>query len=141
MKTNEHSTKPAVVWATLLALLMFNGVGHVTAATWTRKADMPTPRFGMATAVVNDKIYVVGGNATETARLNSRALAAVEEYDPATDTWTRKRDLPTPGGYLTLSAPGVDGRLYLIGGGNPGAARVDIYDPVPDTWSGSRTFT
>jgi N-acetylneuraminic acid mutarotase len=102
---------------------------------WTQKADMPTPRWAHSAGVVNGKIYVIGGIASETAWLNGKAISAVEEYDPATDTWTRKADMPAARGYLEGSLPVVDGNIYLIGGGKSAVARVDIYDPVMDTWS------
>jgi len=118
-----------------MTAIVLAGAESTRAATWTRKADMPTPRFGQGTAVVNDKIYAIGGVATETAWLNGKALAAVEQYDLATDTWTRKADLSAPRGYVNRPLPVVEGRIYLIGGGHNATARVDIYDPVTDTWS------
>jgi len=59
--------------------------------TWTQKADMPTPRMTHTSAVVNGKIYVIGGVSSEPGW---EGLSNVEEYDPATDTWTRKADIP-----------------------------------------------
>ncbi|MFC1766226.1 kelch repeat-containing protein, partial [Planctomycetota bacterium] len=134
MKT--PTTFALVGWVTAIVLA---SAGSAKADTWTRKADMPTPRWAHAIAVVNDKIYAIGGIATETARLNGKALAAVEEYDPATDTWTRKADMPAgmaaTKAYGDAAPPVVDGKIYLMGGGTTGSAHVDIYDPVIDTWS------
>lgn len=70
----------------LLIAISIHGFRHAEAATWTRKADMSTPRWAQSVAVVNGKIYAIGGIDTEPSRLNGKALAAVEEYDPATDT-------------------------------------------------------
>ena len=57
---------------------------------WTRKADMPTARYGLSSSVVDGKIYAIGG----TTDWQDIALAVVEEYDPATDTWSRKANMP-----------------------------------------------
>ena len=50
--------------------------------SWTAKAPMPEAGGGEA-AVVNGKIYVIGGNSNF-------------EYNPDTDTWTTKKPMPTP---------------------------------------------
>jgi N-acetylneuraminic acid mutarotase len=103
--------------------------------TWTQKADMPTARLGLTTAVVNGKIYAIGGY----ARANSPAMKTVEEYDPATDTWTTKADMPTQRWLLATSV--VNGKVYAIGGGNvldsglPGLSTVEEYDAATNTWS------
>jgi hypothetical protein len=52
------------------------------AGTWTQKADMPTARFVSGSAVVDGKIYIIGGESS------LDRIAVVEEYDPAADTWT-----------------------------------------------------
>jgi N-acetylneuraminic acid mutarotase len=60
----------------------------------------------------------------------------VEEYDPATDTWTPKADMPTARTYLSTSV--VNGRVYAIGGrtSNRNAfSTVEEYDPATDTWT------
>jgi len=107
-----------------------------TTDTWTRKADMPTPRWALSASVVNGKIYAIGGclrapNVTVTT-------AAVEEYNPETDTWTKKADMPTtPRLYHSSSV--VNGKIYVIGGtsnlGKNKFSFVEEYDPVTDTWT------
>jgi N-acetylneuraminic acid mutarotase len=102
--------------------------------SWTQKADMPTARFIPGSAVVNGKIYVIGG-----APAKYEATAVVEEYDPAADTWTRRADMPTARQWLAVAA--VDGIIYAIGGseGRPAGDRdlstVEAYDPSTDMWT------
>ena len=114
--------------------------------TWQPKADMPTPRAGLATSVVDGKIYAIGGQKKEklqrpigfTYRLTE--LPTVEMYDPVTDTWTQKADMPTP---RSTRACVVDGKIYAIGGEAIGLLRgrkpwrlktVEVYNPATDTW-------
>ncbi len=128
-------TKIKFIIVVLATIILLANANSARAVTWTQKADMPTPRYGHSVAVVNDKIYVIGGTTSETAFLNGKPLSAVEVYDPATDTWTRKADLPEPKGYLYGSHPVVDGKIYILGGGKTAVSRVDVYDPATDTWS------
>jgi N-acetylneuraminic acid mutarotase len=80
--------------------------------------------------VVDGKIYVIGGG-------NDNAVRSVEIYDPLTDTWTEKADMPT-GRYL-LSTYVVDGKIYATGGHEaqplPPLPSIEVYDPVTDTWT------
>ncbi len=101
--------------------------------SWTRKADLPTARMLHSASAVNGKIYVVGGY--DTYDSGGVLLSAVQEYDPATDTWTQKADLPTPRAGLATSV--VDGKIYAIGGfdGAQGVSTVELYDPVTDSWT------
>ena len=101
---------------------------------WSNKADMPTPRADLALAVVNGKIYAIGG--AEGGLGNWRTLSTVEVYDPATDTWDKKADMPTHRAIFGHSI--VNGKIYVIGGLSiPGPLRaiVEAYDPVTDTWT------
>src|SRR5439155_1569740 len=95
-------------------------------------APMPTARYalGVATAT-NGKIYAMGGMVAN----------AVEEYDPATNSWATKAPMPTGRAYLgVVAAP--NGKLYAIGGVDPGGsssppsvfAKVEQYDPATNTW-------
>lgn len=134
-RNNQKKIEITLFVGGLMAAFIFCSAGSVRAAIWTQKADIPTPRKAHSTAAVDGKIYVIGGLATDTSYNNSGAIPAVEEYDPATDTWNRKADMPEARGYLDGSSPVVDGKIYVMGGGNPASARVDIYDPATDTWS------
>ena len=99
---------------------------------WTKKANMPTARMGLAIVVVNDSIYAIGGY----PRANSQGLKTNEVYDPSTDTWTKKLNMPTK--RLGLAASVVKGKIYVIGGaslatgGHPGVKTVEEYDPAND---------
>ena len=97
---------------------------------WTLKTDMPTARFLAGSAVVDGKIYVVGGAPVSMGKTN-----VVEEYDPATDTWTRCADMPTS--RQGVRAAAVDGIVYAIGGADEvyNLATVEAYDPTTDTWT------
>jgi N-acetylneuraminic acid mutarotase len=101
---------------------------------WTKKADLPTPRAGLSTAVVNGIIYAIGGIDSHTT-----LATAVEAYDPATDTWTKKAPLPTPRNSLSTSV--VNGRIYAIGGGTspypwPSVVpTLEEYNPGTNTWT------
>ena len=109
--------------------LMCRGDGD----TWVKKADMPTPRLGLATCVLNGKIYAVGGYAAAGAL----GISTVEEYDPATDSWTTKTPMPTA--RERLSCAPVNGKLYAIGGSRAFLSgplkTVEEYDPASDTWT------
>ncbi|MGB2809546.1 MAG: LamG-like jellyroll fold domain-containing protein, partial [Sedimentisphaerales bacterium] len=100
--------------------------------TWTRKADMPTPRLHFSTSAVDGRIYAIGGMRTDSAP----GITTLEEYDPATDTWTRKADMLTS--RVGFSTSVANGRIYAISGCvGPGAYPLSIveeYDPVTDTW-------
>jgi N-acetylneuraminic acid mutarotase len=103
---------------------------------WTEKADMPAARAFLSTSAVNGKIYAVGGYLN--LKPNAVSTPAVEEYDPVTDTWTKKADMPTSRAALCTCV--LDGKIYAIGGGSPellGDDRrvVEVYDPAMDTWT------
>ncbi|MDD3292612.1 MAG: FISUMP domain-containing protein [Candidatus Pacebacteria bacterium] len=99
--------------------------------SWAARADMPTARESATTAVVNNKIYVIGG------RNSDGVLNTNEEYDPATNTWTTKASMPTKR-YVT-GAVTVNNKIYVIGGyvpHLPGSTGVnEEYDPATNTWT------
>ena len=114
--------------------------------TWTQKADMPTSR-STSISVVDGKIYAIGGAKRHKRRIGPGVvrdiieLPTVEMYDPATDTWTQKADMPTP---RSTSTCVVDGKIYAIGGiaySNVKKRKpwrldtVEVYDPATDTWA------
>jgi N-acetylneuraminic acid mutarotase len=120
-----------------VAVVVLGGRSAKADLTWTQKADMPTPRWTQTSAVVNGKIYVIGGC---TSQPNARALATVEEYDPVTNTWTRKADAPMAIADMDAPSAVVDGKIYVIGLGGEyevdwSLLTVQEYDPSKDTWT------
>lgn len=104
---------------------------NVETRTWRRLRSLPEPRWVTGATTINGKIYVAGGvSAVEDPSDPRYGQTLVHKslfvYDPATDTWTRKADMPRAG--LTLQAA-VLGRLY---------AYVDgaflAYSPRIDQW-------
>ncbi|MBT0159506.1 hypothetical protein G4O51_05930 [Candidatus Bathyarchaeota archaeon A05DMB-2] len=108
----------------------YTGVNEVydpTTDTWETKAPMLTARGWLTAAVVNGKIYLIGGYPNGT--LN-------EVYDPVTDLWTTKASIPTSiatiRGWISTAA---DGKIYVIGGYYGSGKLNQIYDPETDRWS------
>ncbi len=106
------------------------------ANTWSQGAAMPWNGGSCATALIDGKIYVGGGNLQGSGTAGNFAV-----YDPALDTWTPLGMMPTP---VNHAAAGTDGeKLYVFGGRQginvpqPGFDDVQIYDPVTDTWTTS----
>ena len=110
--------------------------------TWERRTDMPTPRAAISTSVVDGKIFAMGGEEIKKMQQDKgwykfKILPTVEMYDPSTDTWTQKADMPTPRSYLSTSV--VDGKIYAMGGVPrthelPRLETVEVYDPATDRW-------
>ncbi len=100
---------------------------------WTAKAPIPAPRKGVVTAVVNNILYVMGDFASfATSSVNS--APGVEAYDPATDTWTQKAQMPTSRSNFMLSV--LNNMIYAVGGMTDTLqATTEAYDPATNTWT------
>ncbi len=106
---------------------------------WTKKADMPTARSCSTVGVVDGKIYVIGG--TMAVGAPWPGISTVEEYNPVTNTWAKKADMPTP--RLDLGGSVVDGKIYAIGGTSRNlvpVSIVEVYDPANDTWTEKKSM-
>jgi N-acetylneuraminic acid mutarotase len=124
---NDYRMKSVVIG--IVGAIVFSGGRAKAEIIWARKTDMPIKRMGHSTSVVSGKIYAIGGwYISETQEV---ALTRVDEYDPTTDTWTRKADMPTARG--VTSAVVVNEKIYVIGGEE--SPTVEVYDPSTDTWA------
>lgn len=123
------------------------------ADSWKALAPMPTKRGSPVAVTVGEKIYVIGGatlppDSKEPAVLPGRphvSVGAVEEYDPATNTWRARTSMPTPRNHATAGA--INGKIYVIGGRvgtsfiSSGSSNIDVveeYDPAADAWGAAR---
>src|SRR5439155_26130642 len=82
--------------------------------TWTTKTPMPTARGHLGAGVVNGLLYAVGGAVDDFPTPPATVFAAVEAYDPLTNTWATKAPMPTPRWHLGVTV--VNGVLYAVGG-------------------------
>jgi N-acetylneuraminic acid mutarotase len=97
--------------------------------TWQTMASMPTARQGLGAAVVDGKIYAIGGG-TESN----------EMYDPASDTWTTKTSMPKTKANFGIAV--YEDKIYCIGGvdeakdyGAYSSGVNFVYDTKTDSWS------
>jgi N-acetylneuraminic acid mutarotase len=100
---------------------------------WRDLSFMPTVASHAGAAVLNDKIYLVGGFV---ANVHVGAVARVFEYDPAADSWRAVAPLAAPRGSAGVVA--LNGKIHAIGGRDPAlnvVATHEIYDPATDSWS------
>ena len=109
--------------------------------TWVRRADMPTRRNGVETAVIRDAIYVIGGSGWPPVGWGP-VLATIEAYQPKTNRWRKKSDMPNL--RTDFSMVVVDNKIYLIGGYSIALERfdgylktVEVYDPETEKWDES----
>jgi N-acetylneuraminic acid mutarotase len=93
--------------------------------SWVTKEPMPTARSGLGVAVVNGKIYAIGGDGGSNV---------TEEYNPVTNTWTEKKAMPT--GRSRFGIAVYQNKIYIMGGAtaNGFTAANEVYDPSTDTW-------
>ena len=106
------------------------------AAGWVARAPLPNPRSHMGSAVLGGLIYAIGGQHGHDAGLTTQP--DVHAYDPATDTWTRRADLPKAVGHISGSTFVMDGRIVVIGGetaNNAVIADAYAYDPDTNGWT------
>ncbi len=100
--------------------------------SWITKAPMPEAIVGHGVAVVDGKIYVIGGSNYDVWVVNSTF-----QYDPVADTWRTKSSMPTSRSNFGIAV--YEGKIYCIGG-DVGTDRpvptdiTEIYDPITDTW-------
>jgi carboxyl-terminal processing protease len=106
--------------------------------TWSKAAPMQEPRSRFALVTVNGKLYAIGGIVPGHPGKNGD-VATVEEYDPATDRWSFKTEMPTRRhGHGAVT---VGNKVIVVGGfGETGKQYgplriVEEYDPAANRWT------
>lgn len=104
--------------------------------SWTSKASMHKARSNLGVAVVNGKIYAIGGSTQNgSSPYTGGVVSTNEEYDPVSDTWILRASMPTPRQSFAITV--YQNKIYCIGGfaANGEATGVnEAYDPATDTW-------
>ncbi len=97
---------------------------------WEVKRPMTAILFGAtAAAPGNGRIYTFGGRVTP---------SLVQEYNPAADSWAKRKPMPTARhGHAAVA---FGGKVYVLGGSALGATvevptrALEIYDPAANSW-------
>ncbi len=107
------------------------------AAGWQSLAPMPIPRDHFSHVVLDGKIIAIGGEIGHDKLHEQQTL--VDEYDPATNTWSSLAPIPVAKSHnesSTFVTP--DGKIISAGGqiANFGITDDVIeYDPASNSWS------
>jgi N-acetylneuraminic acid mutarotase len=119
---------------------------------WTQKTPMPTARGGLGVAVVEERIYAIGGyngmGAPVDPAPNAQPgrykefgsfLGTNEMYDVSKDAWETKASMPTPRVYFGIAV--YQNKIYCFGGETNDSnydfiscAVNEVYDPSTDSW-------
>jgi len=97
---------------------------------WKLLENMPTPRFGLAIASLNNNIYAIGG------QTGGEITGVNECYSIDTDQWSILSTKPTP--VSEINAVVIGGKIYVPGGKLPSGDVIDvleIYDSRIDEWT------
>ena len=118
--------------------------------SWSTMAPVPVPVIGCALAVLDNKIYVIGGGPQSYGTANASSM--VQIFDPAQNIWTMGASLPN--GVYGAAACATSGTLvpkgiYVVGGnffyantafdtyqsGGENVRLNQVYAPENNSWS------
>jgi N-acetylneuraminic acid mutarotase len=111
----------------VILILFVQAYSIASAAGWEEMATLENPTNLPTIAAADGKIYIVSGTLG--------ANATTFEFDPATNTWSKKA--PIPFGQYWSTAETINDKIYVCGGGSPypGSKYLQIYDPKTNNWS------
>jgi Kelch motif len=92
--------------------------------TWVTRRQAPNFHRRGAAVVIGGKLYVAGGIAG--VESPHTPVAALDVYDPKTDTWRTLAPMPKGG---VAAGAGLRGKFYVVVGGQTLA-----YDPLTNQW-------
>lgn len=156
VKANVVDDKIYVISGVKYATIVGAAISDVTYVydpeldSWSTMASIPTPVEGFASAVLDGKIYIMGGAATS-QNYSNWVVDLVQIFDPENNQWTVGKPLPTGvygAGACATSGLFAPERIYVVGGNewhlpwvtsgilNPhGITLNQIYDPATGNWS------
>ena len=135
----DSSAAPDTAW--MAAPVSLTAVFDPETREWTRGTPMPVAVWAGASAVLGDRLFVIGGE------IDDEVTEQVWFYTPESDAWQRAPDLPRP--RTGAAACSVGGKLWVMGGWVQGdedwerrpARSVVVYDPDSCRWSAGPEMT
>ncbi|XP_078595064.1 kelch-like protein 24 [Branchiostoma floridae x Branchiostoma japonicum] len=99
--------------------------------SWSKLAPMHADRFYCKLAVLQGKVYAIGGSSPQGVQ------AVVEVYDQSLNKWTEGVPLPQPRYHHAVAV--LDGSIYVIGGlGSDHSAKTTVFRFSNSQWHSSR---
>ena len=120
---------------------------NIQTNTWSEAASLPEPRGEHVSAVVNDKIYVIGGRVPNVAEADHfdeyEDTVSGRVFDTVSQRWTEIADAPTARN--SAAAAVINGLIYVVGGRDNQALdngdqrivnlpALEVYDPKTNRW-------
>jgi N-acetylneuraminic acid mutarotase len=116
-----------------------NEVLDIATNSWSSLAPMLTARNHHGAALINGRIYVVGGRIGSTFIIGlSNNVSTNEVYDVAKNTWSSVVGMPTPRSGIGVAV--LNGRMHVLGGEAylndlVGTYRThEAFDPKSNSW-------
>ena len=137
----QHDDLQLMLFKLVVIVSLFIMGSIAAGEKWQIVSKLPTQRRGFSTAVVDGRIYLIGGTLFEHEQGGPFGMSLVEVYDPQTNTWQRLTDMPTARSGAKTAV--VDEKIYVLAGyvgkGDLGVNRkhlkvVEMYDPQTNTW-------
>jgi N-acetylneuraminic acid mutarotase len=104
---------------------------------WEKEASLPDPRGHISAAVLDGKIYAMGGDhGHDKTQID---VASCHRFDPATKKWSEIASLPDGRSHFESSTIVQKGRILIVGGRCNSSKRNVVgdileYDPKADKW-------
>lgn len=129
---NATCLRPLLVLQVMLVFLLSGSLQEASGQTrnWQFRTPMPTARTGVSAVILDDRVYVMGGQDA-----NGNALNVVETYDPLTNTWESGPSLRS--GRYNAAAVIFEGNIVLMGGSDSGGValkKVEIFNRSENRW-------
>ena len=155
----RHHITPAVIGSKVYAIGGFIGpfpdwnikadtfIYSIDADSWKSGTAMPEPQAEHVSAVVNEKIHIIGGRVHGSSKKQHfdafTDTGTHRIYNPATDEWSL--GAPAPTARNSAAAAVIDDRIYVVGGRHnvvqedgsqlqQNLGTLEVYDPVKDAW-------
>lgn len=134
------------VWKYLLAFIVagFVFLSKIGFSQYSRVPDMPSPRFGMCSVRIDNKVYFIGGTGSGVQNLQNgmqyirqlKPTKTVDAFDFQTMKWdTTVAPLLTP--RIFADAVVLDDSIYVMGGldqNGKALKSVEVYDRNTNSW-------
>jgi len=110
----------------------FSFFDHFEPKSWQKIKNLPKPHADQAGAVLNGKVYTIGGYDIS----GFQPVGLVWEYNPLNDTYVQRKSLNVA--RWGLACTGYSGSIYCFGGKNAGQSAnipTEKYNSATDTWT------